>query len=301
MPYSKVVRDDLLGRYSASLPDTSRAMLTSHARAFLSWLGDGEPDGAAVRSWMAKMKKEHYADATLRQDWGILRRLYVINGLAWPFRRGDAPVVREQEVYAPALDPADVKMMVDVALGREKRKGGPKPDSAHRAYLCLSTIWGLRRIEMAEMREEHLDIPNNLLFVQTAKHGRQRYHHVPEEIWPYLLEWSFVTPMTVTKLSGLFGDLKEMIGLTGSPAEEVGWHCIRRSAVAVAFSIGLSEPEVHSFYRWKRSSNNMALRYATSRMVGTAISSPRGLWGEDKMVDEKVYSLHPFFRFWTGG
>lgn len=293
------MRNDLLDKYSASLPEGSRTMLTARARKYLQWLDDREPDAGSVREWMERLKKEKYSDQTMLCDWSAIRRMYVVNGLAWPFHRGDAPVVQEEGVFAPALDPADIKSMVYVAIGWDRPKGLLKPDERHTAFLCLSTIWGLRRIEMAQMRPSNIDKKNRRLFVATAKHGRQRYHYMPDEIRPNLGVWGFERPMSIFQLSKLFVELRGMIGFTGPQAQDVGWHSIRRAGIKAAFASGFNEAEVHSYYRWKRSTRNMAMRYATSLTVGTATQDTGMVQGEDRELDERMYASHPFYKFWT--
>jgi len=287
------MQDALLERYASSLPDTRPKPYIARARAFLKWLGNKELSAENIRKWLDKLKRDGYSEGTIAQDYAIIRRLVNVNGLPWPFRRSDAPLVSEQGIYAPALDPDDIKAMVNVVLGKEKSlTAAPRAD--HRAFLALSTIYGLRRIEMQEMSPEFLDEENQLLFVQTAKRGRQRYHLIPEIILPHLVDWGFERPMSSTGLSRLFDELKGMIGLK---ADEVGWHSIRRSAVRDAFEAGLSEPTVMSFYRWKRSTSDIALRYATSRIVGRG-REYAALGLEDRRVDEAVFAVHPFLSFW---
>jgi integrase len=286
----------MLKRYEASLPEgPTRAQNVRIAGMFLDWLEDRELSAENVRKWQAKRRREKLlADGTIHHEFSILRRLFVVNGIEWPFRRGEAPVVHESEVYAPALDSQDIAAMVNVVLGREEPQGKIKPAPVHKAFLCLSTVWGLRRVEMAEMRPEFLDTRNGMLFVQTAKKGRQRWHIVPDYIMPHLEEWGFRQPLNPTQLSALFSELKGMIGLD---EPEVGWHSIRRSAVMEAYRAGLSEAEIYSFYRWKRSTFNMPLRYATSKVVSR--SGVRAeVADEDRKIDQRFLELHPFPKLW---
>lgn len=289
------MRQELLDHYAAVLPEAAKKERLARVSAFLSWLGNDEPSAEAVTKWIARLKGAGYADGSLLKEWGILRALFRRNDLVWPFRAGDAPIIHEQNVYAPALDPQDIAAMVDVALGRQPSQG-PKPDARHKCFLALATVWGLRREEMREMTPQNVDEKQSLLFVETVKHGRQRYHVIPTFIMPYLMEWGFKQAVSLPGLSLLFNHLKEMIGLKVSM--ELGWHSIRRSAVSAAFDCGLNEPEVNSFYRWKRSGSNMALRYAASRVVGRS-GERAEIGGSDRQLDEKVYSLHPFVKMWV--
>lgn len=223
--------NDWLKRYSESLPETSRRIYTNIAEDFLKWAGTREIDGPLIRAYINKLRKDRYADGTILKTWSIIRRVYIVNNGkdSWPFVRGDAPIVNESSTWAPAMDPEDIKEMVDVVLGKL-----------------------------------HLE------------------------------EWGFTKTLSTSKLSDIFVDLKGMIGFQ---VEDVGWHSIRRSAVSAAFSVNINEAAVSSFYRWKRSTTNMAIRYGTSRVISKH-GEHRELGMEDRKIDELFYENHPFMEFW---
>ncbi len=299
-----------LTNYSNQLPESSRAAYTSVARRFLEWLEDRQPDADIIRRYEERMRRATLADGTIRKNWGILRRLLIVNGVfappgspglpgmpPWPFRRGDAPTVREMEEYAPALHPDDVHAMIDFAMGRARSESAPAVDERHRAFLCLSTMWGLRQVEMVQMKPEYLDTSGKLLFIETAKHGRQRWHTVPDHILPILQEWGFKEPMSSGQLWRLFGQMKVMIGFAGPDAYGIGWHSIRRTVDKMLRQAGLDEETVRSFLRWKRSTTNMVARYASHPFVGRK-GTERALGSEDRTGDEQVLALHPFVNLW---
>ncbi len=294
------MRGDLLEGYRNSLGEAARAYRVPRMRKFLEWLGDGEVDSEAVRKWLDKMRRENYADGTVWLEFSILRRMFKVNDIPWPFRRGDAPVVREHQVHAPRLDVGDVERMVRVVLGQEEPQGIIVPDVRHKVFLCLSTVWALRREEMWEMERSFFDAERRLLFVQTAKHGRQRWHTVPPVLVPHLAEWGFDKRLSPSKISVLFQDLKRMIGFTDPVSYGVGWHSIRRAWVNTAEGVGIPDSAINNFCRWKRSSSDMRSRYGTSRVVGTSIDA-RELGQGDRQVDELVYHLHPFLQYWGNG
>ena len=148
------------------------------------------------------------------------------------------------------------------------------------------------------MTPEFLDQDRRLLFVQTAKRGRQRWHMVPESILPHLAEWGFDRPVSLSRLTKIFNDLKSMVGFTGPLAREVGWHSVRRSAISAADKAGVPRSVIISFFRWKRSVGDMADRYSVSRIVGRN-TEVRDLDMADRQVDEVMYAHHPFLEFWT--
>ena len=269
----------------------------ARVRAFLEWLGTRPPTADNVRQWVEHLQKEGYADGTVAWNFLILGGFFRRAGLEWPFRRGESPVIRENQVYAPALDTGDIKSMVEVVRGLQSPQGPVLPGADHRAFLALSTIWGMRREEMREMTPEFLDQDRRLLFVQTAKRGRQRWHMVPESILPYLAEWGFDRPVSLSRLTKIFNELKSMVGFTGPLAREVGWHSVRRSAISAADKAGVPRSVIISFFRWKRSVGDMADRYSVSRIVGRN-TEVRDLDMADRQVDEVMYAHHPFLGFW---
>ncbi len=291
---SHATREDWLKRYRESLSQTSKGRYAKVAQSFLEWLGDREPSANAVRQWLEKLRKQHYADGTIAWHWAVLRRLFTVNQQPWPFPRGEAPVIRESEVVAIAIGPEVIQAMVEVVLGKRKPKGDLKPLASHRAFLTLSTIWGLRRGEMVSTCPEFLDVKGSLLYVQTEKFGRQRWHIVPPEVMPHLKAWGFEEYLSLFHVSQLFAQLKVMVGYN---VREAGWHGIRRSLTRGLFEAGFSEPEIYTFLRWKRSTRNMALRYGSSTVVGfedRQVVMP----SLDERLDRAILDKHPFLGFW---
>lgn len=279
------MQEDLLQKYINSLSD-GKSQYVSRARMFLKWLGSKEPNQANVRKYLEHLKSEGYAPGTVNLTFKVIKRIFLVNNITWPFRRSDTPIVSEQDVYAPMLDPFDIERMIQAA----RKDGSPK----HRAFLAVSTIYGVRREELIEIYPSSLNLKDKLIFIRTVKRGRQRNHLIPDVILPHLAEYGFDKRVSDYGASMVFSDLKRMINFE---ADEVGWHSIRRSCIRAAYEAGLSEPVIHSYYRWKRSSLSMPMLYATSRVVGT-----RGEYSElgfdDRKIDEQVQAVHPFLKFW---
>lgn len=289
------MKESLLENYRKALSPTRPAPYIAVADRFLKWLGDREFTKENVQKWLKHLAKEGFADGTIHTNFDIALRLAKVNGIHLDFLRHERPIVREREQYRPTFDPADIETMVKCVRGLKATPVEVKPQ--HAAFLALSTVYGLRRIEMVEIEPSSLDIANKTIFIQTAKKGRQRFHLVPDNILEYLEAWGFWQKASRTYVSNLFNDLKQMIGYQQAPDEEVGWHSIRRSAVDEAYNCGLSEPAIYDFYRWKPPTRNMPLRYATGRRVGTHAQHAIVAFG-DRRFDEEVFEKHPFVRFW---
>ena len=287
----------LLEAYRRSLPDSARSSYGRNAEVFLDWAGNRPLNADTVRTWIEKRRRAGYADGTLRHEFGVIHRLFEVNSLEWSFRRGDAPLIREHEEFAPALAIEDVQVMVDVVLGRVQPQGPTKPTATHRAFLALSTVWALRRGEMIEVNPESLNAKQKLIFVKTLKEGRQRWHVVPDYMWPHLEGYGFSTPASRSALTILFDELKIMVGFTRETGLYIGWHSIRRSFEKAAFEAGFSIADIHSFCRYKRPTSNMPLRYGTARTVShTGVIEQ--IATDDAKLDARFYEAHPFPQMW---
>lgn len=286
----------LLDNYGRSVTEASRRPRTARVWRFLEFIGDKKtPTSDDAKAYLKNLESKNYAAGTIKETYNILSKFFKVNHLEWDFKRGEGPIYREEDQYAPGLDPDDIKIMVDIARGLRPSESIP-PKPRHRLFLCLSTIWGLRRAEMAAITEEDINLEQRAIYVHTAKKGRARYHVIPEIAVPLLEEWDFSHHLGVDVLSEIFRELREMSGIP--ELVFIGWHAIRRSCVAAAYRAGFSQPDIYSFYRWKRgSSPEQSMRYAMSRVVGRKgeVVGP-GLW--DRELDEQFYEKHPFMEFW---
>lgn len=289
------MREDLLKKYIDSLRESSKATCSTKARAFLQWLGNREPTSDEIQKWVAHRQRQGYVSATVRNEWGIICRLYRVNGIPCDLKRGDAPVVSEEDTFAPAIDTADIRSMVRIARELEPAMNDVKPDDRHRCFLLLSTMWGLRREELSSMQPEDIDPDSSLIHVRTVHMGRNRWHWVPEDLMPIITAWGFQEKLNAFDMSMLFTDLK--LAIDFPMKDYIGWHGIRRSLVMGLVAAGLDIAAVHRFMRWKRSSTDMAMRYSTSQIVSRD-GTKRELVIDERKNDEAVLARHPFIEFW---
>lgn len=281
------MQSELLEKYRSSLPKSCRNSYTAIARRFLQH-SNGSLTRNAVEKYVEQLRNEGYSDGTLNFTFRVIRRLFIVNGVEWPFRRGEAPVVREREVYAPALSPDVIEAMILAA-----RSGVLNEQET--AMLALSTTYGLRRGEMASLSQESINLVDRLIFVETAKHGRQRYHLIPEEIVPYISAYRF-RPYTPQKITIIYYDIEKKLGL--SRMQEVGWHAIRRTLDMLLVEAGLPEITIMDFLRWKRSDRSMVARYYSVTLVGREQKVEMDMG--DRRIDETVFAVHPFLPAWRG-
>jgi len=259
------------------------------ARGYLDF-ADGNYTRDSVLGYLDELKtKQGYGDSSIRFVFSIIRTLFARNNLDWPFRRGEAPQVRESNINAPALEPDVIIEMIDLV----KTEGTPD----ERFYLSLSTTYGVRREELLELGSEDINLAGKTIYIHTLKHGRERTHVIPDEIVPMLKEHKF-NAISEFKLLELWYRIEYNVGL--KHIDGVGFHSIRRTLNTLLLD-ELPETVVMSFLRWKqRTSSVMPYRYSAQRFVGKEGVTTRVI-GEFKDVDARVFQVHPFLQYWQGG
>lgn len=272
----------VLEAYAQSLGDkpTAKAYV-AYAKKYLDYAGANPFDKGKVQRFLRYLERDGYSPGSVANIFGIVRRVFVVNAQLWPFRFGEAPVVPEMSVQAPALHPDCIRDMILC----------PKLDLQELAFLALSTTYGLRRAEICNLTPEHLDLKSNLIFIETLKHGRQRYHITPAEIKPMLLGYDF-GPMSVTECHYIFMRILHKASVRIS--EGLGFHSVRRTLNTLLIDSGLPSVVVHDFLRWKR--QGMTERYYVTRFVGK--DTPEVAMSSTMKVDLQVFEKHPFLPIW---
>lgn len=286
----------LMENYTKGLSSTgkTRGLYLRFAREFLEYV-NGEFSRDKINGYIEHLRKHHnYADGsvnlafrTARTVFGRSESILREEGYEWPFRRGEAPQIREDRINAPALDPD----LIAEAIIAVKAVGSPE----ERAFLALSTTYGLRRTEMVELGAGDLRIKDRTIHIATAKHGRERTHPVPEEIIPYLADYDFSQKRSENYIFSLYYQIEYRIGLTHT--DQVGWHSIRRTLNTLLEPL-VSRNALNSFMRWKqRTSSDMSFRYSAQTFVGRE-GVTKQVIGDALTGDNQVFAVHPFLEHW---
>lgn len=288
MGLRQLMPSDIVAIYGESLRAGAhgRRQLLTWAQRYVSFTR-GEMDRHSALAWCDELRAKGYADATIAWAWQMLRRLYIANGTAWPFTNGEGPVIRESDVFAPALHPDVIRREIEAA-----RSGILLPLEA--AVVALATIYGVRRVEIADLQPQDIQPKEGLILIRTAKKGRERWHKLPQEIVPYLECW---TPgLTEHQIANLYLLAEWRTGV--EHIKGVGIHGIRRS-LDTLLTDHLPELVVQQFLRWRASS--MVQRYRAVRFVGgDAHQGQVALRTQDRRTDEMVFEVHPFLGDWSG-
>ncbi|MDM7913243.1 MAG: hypothetical protein QUS09_09115 [Methanotrichaceae archaeon] len=281
-------------KYVDRLPERARREYGALSWRFLNWLGDRPLDEKSVLRYLKHLQEQQYAPGSVKKIFSVLRRFAKVNELSWVFRRDEIPTVQEADDQNYALPLEDVQMMVNVCRGLQAPLADIQVQPYHTAFLCLSTVWWMRAIEMRLMTSEDINFEDKMIYIRTRHGGRERFHRIPDFVIPYLEGWDFDTRITPFGMSRIFMDLREMIDFK---VYGVGWHSIRRAAVREADRIGMTLAQKNIYARWTIGASQQAIRYSMAKTVSrTGSIAAAGF--EDEEVDQIVYSKHPFVQMW---
>ena len=284
---TKAERTTMLDKYDNSLSKEARekGQYRAHVAKYLDFVGCNELSRASIQRYIDSLR-EHYSDGSIKNIFNAIRRFYIVNDLEWPFRRSEAPIVRESQRYAPAIHPDIIADYIRAAMDGKLTK-------AEAAFLALSTTYGMRPEELRGIRVSDIDLKEKLIFVHTLKHGRERWHKLPDVIIPFIENYSF-TKISEYSERLLFISIVEKSG--HQHIKETGFHAIRRTLVTLLEKT-CSRGEVHKFLRW--ADIDMVDKYTAVTFVGKE-EDTQGLPSEDQNVDDKVFAQHPFLKMWEG-
>lgn len=293
-----MTKDDLLNKVTEELAGsnerTTKQFVKISSQFYTSSSGDFTR--RAVVNYITKMAEKGYGPGTVRLHFRVLKRSFEIAskiepGIEWPFSKRPPAEIENVMTSIPwqenenkiAFSADDIKQMIDAAKQgfpnmRDEREDNLKGISV--ALVALSTTYGLRRIEMADLDSDVLNLKTKRLRVFTKHGSRLREHIIPGEIIEYLKGYR---PLySEFKLSQILHDIEKASGLPERYG--TGWHSIRRSVVNALVNTGLDKLYIYSFLRWKLS--------MSFGMLGTYFTVP------DEKVDEVVLQSHPYLKFW---
>lgn len=280
-------KEKLLSSYALNLAGSKyRNHYLKYAKDFLDNTKDLGKE--AVDTYIEKLQEQKQSAGTVNFAFRVVRRLYTVNKLDWPYLRGQAPQITERDEHRPALAFEIISTMI-------------KSENLHddeRCFLALSTTYGLRREEMMELEPQDIDFKSGTIFISTVKSGRQRYHLIPEQIKPFLSKHDFAERYSKMRMSQMFWRVVNNSGLGALKSETLGWHSIRRPLLSGLVDNGLNVFAAKAFLRWKASVGELAMpaRYYSNVVVtlqGSLVVSEEAK--EDKEVFEK---FHPFLPLW---
>ena len=159
------------------------------------------------------------------------------------------------------------------------------PDDYHTALLFLSTIYGLRSIEMSQDSRQpiQLHLPGSFTMAVAKRHGRGdkpviREHLIPEGMDKYLTGFTLMSKRSVEYA---YRPVARAIGY--KPSEHESWHAIRRSLDTACVDADIPTTLIKRFMRWSKSRADMPSIYYHTDFAD---------------VNTKMFEVHPYLPLW---
>ncbi|GAJ24193.1 unnamed protein product, partial [marine sediment metagenome] len=129
-----------------------------------------------------------------------------------------------------------------------------------------------------------------------VKHGRQRYHLVPQEIKAHLERHDFDKPYSLTGMSGYFWRIVNKSGLSALQEYRIGWHSLRRALLTALVEAGINVFSVRAFMRWKGTVAEASELAMPARYFGNTLVTVDGQQSvvQEAKGDEDIFEKHPF-------
>lgn len=271
----KQMHEDLLG---LGLAHGTIAVYCTAAKQFLAQV-EGDPDDLdhhdALR-YLGGLREKTKAN-TRKVAYYALRAFYKSVGVDFDVQapKDNSP----GEISRPMLKKAEVNRLIAWA-----REGGTPRD---RAFLALSTVFGLRRSELVALRD--VDIEDSLIMIWTKKGGDPKRHLMPDCIAPAIYGYDQWASLCPTSVSILFKAMLIEAGL--GFRRGYGWHSIRRCLVTELIRNDVDSLIANRFMRWHGGRSPLD----PSGMLAMTDIYTRF---EDREIDEMVFSGHPFLEAW---
>ena len=200
----------------------------------------------------------------------VLRLLCVIQKWEDGFPNLPMPKVRRCDVSRPMLSLEEIGILIvkakEVCSKREL------------AFLAVATTYGLRREEIGTLR-----VYDGVVRVDTLKGGEVTVQLVPGAIKDIIKDYRGTSD--VRYMSRAFQKIMRKVGL--ELASGYGWHSIRRALATELLLRDVSLWNILRFMRWSDAS--------LQRELGMLVVYAKK---EQAKVDEDVFKVHPFLRFW---
>lgn len=224
-----------------------------------------------VISFLAHLRKRKLLQTTIEKDLKAIK--VVARAQGWDFPKLPLRKVSPDEIKRTIFSADEVISLI--MMGKQLL---PKAELCH---LALSTIYGLRRVEMTTI--DKASFPNGChLTVRTAHGGRETTHLIPPEIAPYL---EVFTPYQPDTLTHMFHRIAVATGLKATGG--YGWHSIRRSLATELALSEVSSINVMRFMRWTEAS--------IKREFGML---PIYAKKDQERIDREIFNMHPFLPYW---
>ena len=282
-----MVSDKLKAEIGQALEDymdsrkATKSTKEKYRRAFrkVSIMLDFSPD--SIRAFLASLRREGQ-ERSMRFYYFFMKSLVKnVLGGEWKLGRTDIPPEPE-ELNRPILKAEQINDMIMKLKKRAERY----PLGTDLTRFAISTVYGARRIELAELDKDSINLEEKVLRIRTRKHGEFRTHILADEIIPYLRP-ERLRPVSVGRMSTIFNTMAKFCRM--KLALGYGWHSIRRRLATYFDDCRVSEKDIFTFMRWRRRKTILD-RYIVRTPLETETTRAQ--------VDMEMFKIHPFLPIW---
>ena len=224
-----------------------------------------------VIEYLDHLRNRNLAETTIRKNLKAVKLVFDILGDSFP--KLSLPLIDDSEISRPAFSKGEITQVIQM---RDRLT----PEEAE--YFAISTTYGLRRIELAQVSSSDL---NSHIPVYTAKGGHSVKQLIPDEIKPYLGHIQLTNPRLLSRLFHSICDKAEI-----EISNDYGWHSIRRALTTELVLAEVSALNVMRFMRWSETS----VRRTFGMLPIYAVKNQE----MQERVDREIFKVHPFLPFW---
>lgn len=261
---------DLLSDFNVYLksirvkPSTLRTYIPEATRFLKSIKGKefDESDGRAYLANLYSMKNN-----TARKIYYVLLALFKSQDI--PFNMDPPP--EEDNPFQPTIRQEEMPTLITAI----KESGDPN----ERGALALSTVYGIRRVEILRGRRDDINHDDKTITIHTAKKGRVRTHLMPKTIINHISGYDFI-PRSDQGYANLFWGMIKKARL--DLPKGYGFHSIRR-AIYTGLTGKVDFLFRHEFLRWRIRGIDLGLIYDQTTPA---------------QIDQIVFKKHPFLGAW---
>ncbi len=247
----------------------TKSVYLSQINKFHSWKSKVIYDKWDVLKFFKYLQEEGYSSAYIRGAYWAIKLYFESEGWLWEAK---LPKIENTQIIKPALPKEDIIKMILTTNTRGTAE--------EKVYLALSTTYGLRRAEMANLSQKDFDFKENTIFIRTKKGGTPRRHLLPSQILNLLCQHDFSRVPSPSYISTLFHNITRRAGIILEKGR--AWHQIRHRLNIELVEAGLSEIMILNFTRHKYRQSMVSYYYTP----------------ELKDVDEQVFRVHPFLKYY---
>lgn len=260
------------GKFELLLSDKTKetqSVYRSQVTKFRLWKKKDTYGKWDVLAYVKHLKDKGFSSSYIRGSFFALKLFFESQGWPWEAK---LPKLRDTKIVKPAMPKDDVIRLIQTTKARGTAE--------EQICLALSSTYGLRRSEIANLIPDDLDFDNNTIFIRTKKGGTPRSHLIPPQLLILLGSFDFSRTPSVGTVNLLF---KMICVKAGLPIKKgVNWHGIRHRLNIELIEAGLPEITILEFLRWKYR-QSMAAYYYTP---------------DQRDVDKRVFEVHPFLKYY---